>query len=259
MSRIDGFTHSKAIVRPPAENFSDGVTEADLGMPDYQLALKQHDDYCRALQACGLELIKLAPDSRYPDSCFVEDAAIIVGDHAVISRLGHPTRRGEESAIADVLAGCKALVRVEAPGTIDGGDVMAVGDHFFIGLTGRTNEAGAAQLAAVARKCGMTSSTVPIDKWVHLKTAMSAVDSDTMLCLDGIPESSFSAVRKKVTVPQEEHWAANSLSTNGFVLVPTNCPRTAQRVQESGKKVLTVDTSEFQKMDGRLTCLSILL
>jgi dimethylargininase len=257
---LDGsLTHSKAIVRPPAENFSDGITEAGLGLPVYKLALKQHDDYCRALQDCGLELIKLAPDTRYPDSCFVEDTAIIVGDHAIISRLGHPSRRGEESEIAEVLSSFKTLVHIEAPGTIDGGDVMCVGDHFFIGLTGRTNEAGAAQLADVVQQCGFTWSTVPIDKFIHLKTAFSAIDIDTVLCLSGVPDECFSLVQHRVSVPQDEHWAANSLSTNGFVLVPANCPRTMQLIEQSGKDAISIDTSEFQKMDGRLTCLSILL
>jgi dimethylargininase len=230
-----------------------------LGLPDYPLALKQHAGYCQALESFGLELIKLESDDRFPDSCFVEDTAIIVGDHAVISRMGHPSRRGEEDAIAEVLSDFKNLVRIEGAGTIDGGDVMCVGDHFFIGLTRRTNEAGAAQLAEVVRSCGKTTSTVPIDKFVHLKTAMSAIGSDSMLCLGGIPIDSFSSVRHKMNVSHEEHWAANCVSANGFVLIPANCPQTAQLLEQSGKVVVPIDTSEFQKMDGRLTCLSILL
>ena len=175
--------YSKAIIRKPAPNFRDGLTESNLGMPDYELALAQHGHYCQALQVCGLEIIELEPEPSFPDACFVEDAAIIVDDQAVVSRLGHPSRRGEETSIADILASYKQLTFIKEPGTIDGGDVMQVGDHFFIGLTKRTNEEGAGRLADILRNCGKTSSTVRVENFIHLKTFVTSIDADTLVGL----------------------------------------------------------------------------
>ena len=250
---------TKAIVRPPARNFEDGVTEAELGKPDFETALRQHEAYCRALENCGLELIQLPCDPDFPDSCFVEDTAIVVDDSAVVTRLGHPKRRGEETAVEMALLRFKTIKRIQEPGTVDGGDVMRVGEHFFIGLSQRTNETGAAQLEEVLHGCGKTSSTLAVKDYIHLKTFISSIDQETIVGLiNKIPHAIAEVTNHQVTVSEEEHWAANCLSANGFVLVPNNRPQALAQLEKLGKKVISIETSEFQKMDGRLTCLSIL-
>lgn len=250
---------SKALVRKPGSNFADGVTEANLGAPDLQLALSQHSRYCQMLESCGLEVITLEADLNHPDCCFVEDAAIIVNDTAVVTRLGHNSRQGEEKAVGEALSRYKKIERISAPGTVDGGDVMRVGSHFFIGVSKRTNEDGAAQLAKIVKACGMTASMVPVEEFIHLKTAVSGVDDECIIGLkDLVSKEHFNRIAKKIIVPPEEHCAANCLSLNGTILVPQDSPKTVGMLESHGLKVMTVDTSEFQKMDGRLTCLSIL-
>lgn len=249
----------KALVRPPSENFLDGITEANLGEPDYGKALEQHGMYCAALKKCGLELVVLPADSKYPDACFVEDTAIVIDDTVVITRIGHEARRGEESAIETALSGMKQLRIIQEPGTVDGGDVMRVGDHFFIGLSKRTNEEGAKQLAKFVRDCGKSASTVPVEKFIHLKTFVSTIDQNTVIGLvEHIPQTLFDATSQQVIVQSQEHWAANCLSANGYIVIPAGCPETERALNRLGKSVISVDVSEFQKMDGRLTCLSIL-
>lgn len=249
----------RALVRPPSENFADGVTEANLGFPQFSKALEQHAAYCAALQECGLELIALPAESKYPDACFVEDTAIVIDDLVVITRIGHEARRGEESSIETALIGTKEIKRIKEPGTVDGGDVMRVGDHFFIGLSKRTNKSGAEQLTEFVRSRGKTASTVPVENYIHLKTFMTAVDQNTIIGLiEQIPKTLIESTTQQLAVPAEEHFAANCLSANDFVVIPAGCPETEKALRQFGKKVISVDVSEFQKMDGRLTCLSIL-
>ena len=139
---------SRAIVRRPAPNFSEGLTTAKLGAPDYERVQKQHQVYCAALEQCGLTLITLLADPEYPDSTFVEDTAVLTERCAVLTRPGAPSRAGEVARIKDSLDDLyPSLFSIMAPGTLDGGDVCDLGDHFFIGISERTNEAGARQLA----------------------------------------------------------------------------------------------------------------
>src|SRR5829696_4221785 len=141
---------SKAIVRVPGGNFASGLTTADLGVVDFERALQQHKAYCEALESCGLHLIRLAADERYPDSTFVEDTAVLTARCAVITRPGAASRLGEIDSIAPVLREqYRELHFILAPGTIDGGDVCEAGEHFFIGVSQRTNEHGANQLARI--------------------------------------------------------------------------------------------------------------
>ncbi len=252
--------HRRALVRPPGPNFKDGLTEAALGAPDYHLALAQHEGYCRALAMCGLELITLPPDPNYPDSCFVEDAAVIIDGIAVITRIGHAARRGEEKAVGAALADFKQILNIEEPGTVDGGYVMLLADHLFVGLSRRTNREGAEQLMEIARSAGKSASAIPVSDFLHLKTFVSPIADDTILLLkDTISATYFEMVRNIIEVPREEHWAANCIGINGFAVAPAGCDKTRASLEKAGKTVFSVDVSEFQKMDGRLTCLSVLI
>src|SRR3954447_11357396 len=139
---------TRAIVRPPASSFAKGITSSDLGAPDLSLALEQHEAYCRTLERLGLALARLPGDAELPDSTFVEDAAIVTSKGAILTRPGAPSRAGEVTAMGAALAQWfPRLDRITPPGTLDGGDVCEAGDHFFIGVSHRTNPEGAAQLA----------------------------------------------------------------------------------------------------------------
>ncbi|MCO6493501.1 MAG: hypothetical protein J5I98_34085 [Phaeodactylibacter sp.] len=145
-----------AILRPPATTFATGITTASLGQPGYEKALEQHRAYCAALRQNGLELILPDADERYPDGCFVEDTAIVTEELAILCRPGAASRRGEVAAVAEVLAEYRPLATIKPPGTVDGGDILRVDNHFFIGRSKRTNAEGARQLAGMLSECGFT-------------------------------------------------------------------------------------------------------
>ena len=152
---------TRALVRPPSPNFADGLTAAALSAPDYKLALRQHAAYCAALVKCGLKLTELPADTHFPDATFVEDTAVITPRCAVITRPGAASRAGETEAIRAALAQTFPQLRaIETPGTVDGGDICEAENHFLIGISERTNEAGAQQLAAILRGAGDRKSVV---------------------------------------------------------------------------------------------------
>lgn len=250
-----------AIVRPPTTTFANGITTADLGTPDYQQALAQHAGYCAVLEACGLTLIRLEPDERYPDSTFVEDTAIITAHGALLTRPGALIRRGEIEAMGPVLLRrFPNMATIEAPGTLDGGDVCQADEHFFIGLSARTNEAGAAQLAAWLATQGYSSTTIDttlVPGLLHLKTGMGYLGERRLVTLEAFAEHPAFHGYEVRAVPQAESYAANCLRMNDAVLVPTGHPQTTELVRAWGYPVIEVAMSEYQKMDGGLSCLSL--
>ncbi len=250
------FTH--AIVRKPGKNFCEGITTAGLGPPDYETALQQHAAYCNALEKCGVELSVLDADLRYPDAWFVEDTAVVTETCAIITRMREPTRQGEQEAVRDVLSCFRTLEQLVAPAHLDGGDVLRVGDHFYIGLSGRTNAEGARQLSSILVKHGYTASTVPVSGMLHLKTGATFIDPNTLLAIEPLVNRQEFEAFDRIAVDEDEDYSANSLAVNGTILTPMDYPRTKAKLQQSGAQVLELDTSEFRKMDGGLTCLSLL-
>jgi dimethylargininase len=250
-----------AIVRPPAANFAAGITSSGLGPPDLALALRQHDAYCRALVRLGLSLVSLPPDPEFPDSTFVEDAAIVTSKGAILTRPGAPSRVGEVAALGATLGRWfPELDEITAPGTVDGGDMCEAGPHFFLGISQRTNADGAAQLAAwlAARGCG--SSVIDIRQvpgMLHLKTGLSWLGGRRLLAWRGIAGHEALRGWEVVEVPKGEEYAANCIRVNDTVLVAGGFPRTAELVRGPGLDVEAVEMSEFQKMDGGLSCLSV--
>ncbi len=235
-----------------------GLSNAGLGTPDYATALIQHTDYIEALRTCGLEVTVLPPDEVFPDSTFVEDAALLTPRCAVITRPGAPSRRQETVSIRDAVGGFYTdLETIEAPGTLEGGDVMMAGMHFFIGLSERTNIDGARQLIGILEKHGMTGSVVELEEVLHLKTGVSYLENNHLLaCGEFLDKPEFQAYELLPVVPGEAY-AANSLWLNGTVLVPAGNPRTLAMISSAGYEVLEVDVSEFRKLDGGLSCLSL--
>jgi dimethylargininase len=252
------FTH--AIVRPPASTFADGITSSGLGPPDLALALEQHEAYCRALESLGLSLVRLPPDPAFPDSTFVEDAAIVTGQDAILTRPGAPTRAGEVKAMGAALGSWfPDTDRIAPSGTVDGGDVCEAGDHFFIGLSHRTNEKGAAQLAAWLKARGFGSSLIDIRDVpgiLHLKTGLSWLGGRRLIAWREIAEHEAFRGWDVMEVPDGEEYAANCILVNGSFLVASGFPRTAVLLRGQGK-VLELEMSEYRKMDGGLSCLSV--
>lgn len=244
-----------AILRPPATTFATGITTANLGQPDYEKALEQHRAYCAALQQCGLQLILLDADERYPDGCFVEDTAIVTEELAILCRPGAASRRGEVAAVAEVLAEYRRLAAIKPPGTVDGGDILRVNDHFYIGRSKRTNAEGARQLAGILSEHGFTSSEIPVRGVLHLKTGVAYIGENTYLSIDEFAGRFASG--QLIRVGEEEGYAANCLLINGAVLAPAGFPKVKRQIVELGYPIIEVEMTEFRKMDGGVTCLSL--
>jgi len=252
---------TRAIVRTPAANLAQGLTSVNLGAPVFELALAQHAAYCCALARCGLTVTTLEADPRFPDSTFVEDTAIITARGVIFTRPGASSRIGEVDAIRSaILDFFPTPLAIEPPGTVDGGDICEAGDHFFIGLSHRTNEEGARQLSAHLAGLGCTSSTVDIRSMsniLHLKSGISYIGEATLVVIEEMAGelqfSSFSLLR----VPPAESYAANCVRINQHVLVASGFPGLAAELSRRGFQPLALEMSEFRKMDGGLSCLSL--
>lgn len=252
---------TRAIVRSPSASFSEGLTTADLGAPDYELALAQHEIYCRALEASGLVLTNLPPEPAFPDATFVEDTAVIAGGSAILTRPGAPSREREVAAIRGAIERhFDRRFEIEAPGTVDGGDVCEAGNRFFIGISHRTNRAGAEQLAALLGREGFSTTFVDIREVpgiLHLKSGIAYLGEDRMLIIEGLAGHGAFAGLELVHAFSGEEYAANCVRVNGNLLVAAGYPKTEERLRALGYPLLTVEVSEFQKMDGGLSCLSL--
>jgi dimethylargininase len=246
---------TEAIVRVPGNNFVDGNTTADLGTPDFQKALEQHKQYCYALKKCGLDVTILEADEDYPDGCFVEDTAIVTEKVAIITRPGDISRLGEQEKISEVLSK-KKLEHVEYPGRVDGGDVMRVGNHLYIGMSRRTNQEGARQLSEILSKYGYSSSEIPVRSVLHLKTGITYLGNNNFISIDEFSE--VFKTSKIIKLDQDESYSANCLLINDYLLIPKGFPKAKQKILELGYRIIEIEMSEYRKMDGGLTCLSLL-
>jgi len=248
-----------AITRLPGENFGDGLTSSTLGCPSYPLILQQHEAYRQALQDLGLEVIVLPAESAYPDAYFVEDPAIVTSKIAVITRPGAPSRQGEELTLEPILKQFRSVVHICPPGTVEGGDVLMVENHFFIGLSDRTNKEGAAQLAKLLEEAGHTSETVPVASGLHLKSGVNYVGKNTLLVTNSLADYPGFASYNKILLDPDEEYAANTLWVNDTLLTPKGFPKTFAKLTSLGVRVVELDVNEVQKMDGGLTCMSLRL
>ena len=248
-----------AIVRTPSPSLIYGITtSAQLGKPDYQLALTQHQNYVNALTECGLEVTELPALEHYPDSCFVEDVAVVTATSALLSRPGAPSRQGEVKEIEQTLH-CffKNSTTIKAPATLEGGDVLKVENHFFIGLSDRTNEEGAQQMIRNISQQGYTGSIIPLKEFLHLKTGVSYLGQERLLvCGELINHPAFSTL-KQIIVDPYESYAANCILVNETVLMPLGYPNTKKAIRNCGYPIIELDMSEFRKIDGGLSCLSL--
>jgi dimethylargininase len=251
----------RAITRIPGSNFADGLTTVDLGVPSLKEVLQQHGRYSDALRECGLELTILEPDLRHPDSTFVEDTAILIPQVAIFCRPGAASREGEVAAIRPVVERFYfSTFSIEAPGTVDGGDICEAGSHFFIGVSQRTNAEGARQLTACLNALGFTASTIDIrgmTSILHLKSGISYVGDNTLVVMEEMASNRQFSRFELVRVSQQESYGANCVRVNERVLVAEGFPRLAEDLAGRGFAPLMLNMSEFQKMDGGLSCLSL--
>jgi dimethylargininase len=254
---------TRAIVRPPSRNFSDGLSTAGLGAPSYELALKQHADYCAALEQCGLTLTYLEADFAYPDSTFVEDTAVLTESAAMLTRPGAPSRRGEVQSISQLLGSFLSpagIQTIQAPGTIDGGDVCEAEDHFFIGISERTNQAGAEQLAEWLAASDFTLGFVDIQRestLLHLKSGLAYLGENRLVVTDALAHREEFTGYEHIRVCPEEEYGANCVRINDYVLIPSACVKLGDCLERLGYRTIALEMSEFQKMDGGLSCLSL--
>ena len=232
-----------------------------LGTPRYAAALLQHERYCEALEQCGLEVIPLDADARFPDSTFVEDTAVLTDKVAVLARPGAPSRQGEVAAVRDTLADCyEECVTMREPATLDGGDVCQAANQFFIGLSKRTNEAGTRELSAVLEKHDYDVTIVDIRKiagLLHLKSGLSWVGDGQLVTSAALARHDAFHGYETIVVEAKEEYAANCVRVNDAVLVADGFPVLADTLSRAGHSVITLAMSEFRKMDGGLSCLSL--
>ncbi len=223
----------------------------------FEAAQHQHGLYLEALSACGCQILPLTPEPDLPDSVFVEDTAVVVDEVAVITRPGAPSRRPETVSIAKKLTEFKPLARIEAPGILDGGDVLRIGNCFFVGLSSRSNQDGLEQLRTILEPHGYVVEAATVTGCLHLKSAVTAIGNDAVLANPAWVDVDQFAVSKVVEVDPTEGNGANALLVNSRLIYPAEFPLTRRRLEEAGFEVITVPASELAKAEGAVTCCSV--
>jgi len=249
----------RALVRHPSSRLAEGlVTHIERTPVDVDLAVQQWEGYVAALHAAGWSTIEVPPLEECPDSVFVEDAVVMYGDRAVITRPGADERKPETAAVATVLGDLGYdVVAIEAPGTLDGGDVLKHDDTVWVGTGGRTNAEGVAQLTAFLEPCGARVVAVPLEKVLHLKSAVTALPDGTVVGYEPLVDDP--GVWDSFLPVPEESGSHVVLLGGDTVLMSADAPRSQALFESRGLRVVTVDISEFIKLEGCVTCLSVRL
>lgn len=246
-----------AITRKPGDNFAHGITTSNHGASSYELIMKQHEAYGKTLRSLGLELIVLNALPNYPDAYFVEDTAVVTPNVAIVTNPGAESRRGEEATVETVLAKYRKTVRIQTPGTVDGGDVLMVGSHFFIGISERTNKEGAEQLGSIFKEYGNTWTTVIVEEGLHLKSSVNSIGKNTLLITERFAGRDEFKGYDKIILDKTEEYAGNTLLINDCLITPKGFPNTMKKLEATGLDIIELDVSEVRKMDGGLTCMSL--
>lgn len=248
-----------ALVREVPDSFPRCVTDGAVSPPlDTALARTQHEAYRNALAEGGFSVLVVPGDPAHPDCAFIEDTAVVIGGRALVTRPGHPSRRGEVGPVARALRELMPVAEMEEPATLDGGDVLQVGRTLFIGRSARTNDAGIAALMRFASSLRRRVIPVPVKARLHLKSSVAALDDHTVL-IDpaGVDASAFDGLTA-IPVAGRPHQDPNVVRLpDGRIMVPGSCPDTAEAVLGAGFEVVSCTTSELARADGGLTCLSL--
>jgi dimethylargininase len=255
MDTVMPITH--AITRRPGQEMAAGITTSTLGPPDSAKTMQQFEAYVATLHKCGVAVIVLDPLEGHPDAHFVEDTAVVTPKVAVITNPGAASRRGEVDSIAAALTPFRQTLRIQPPGTVDGGDVLMMGNHLLIGISDRTNQEGARQLGYAVAEFGYTWTPVPVAAGLHFKSSVNAVGADTLLTTPTFADHPALGGFRRIVISPQEAYAGNTLLINGRLIMPAGFPDTRRKLQALGKPIIELDTSEFRKMDGGLTCLSL--
>jgi dimethylargininase len=225
---------------------------------DLALAESQHARYARALESLGCRPVELPVEPELADSVFVEDTVVVLDEIAVLTRPGAATRRAEVASVARALERWRPCTRIDAPGTLDGGDVLRVGRRIFVGQSGRSNAEGIRQLAATLVPRGYEVVPVPMRSCLHLKSAVTLVGPETLLINDDwVDRGPWPGMRFVAVAPDEPH-AANALWIGDTVIHAASGARTRERLEAAGLRVLPVDVSEMEKAEGAVTCCSVI-
>lgn len=249
-----------AITRDISPRFNEcEITHIERTPIDVDVARAQHHEYVRALQNLGCDVIELPAERDLPDSVFVEDAAFILPELAVITRPGADSRKPEIESIIEALAPKTKYVQLHAPATLDGGDVLVLGKKIYIGLSTRSNQDAIDQLNNLLREYGYEAIGVQMHDCLHLKTALTRVDDHTLLINPKWVDTYHFENFAWIEVDPSEPFAANCLPVGGSIIYPTAFPKTCSRLEAAGHKVVTVDVSELAKAEGAVTCCSLIL
>ncbi len=241
----------------PAATLAKGqVTHVKRRVVKVDAAERQWDAYVAALEAEGFTTLQLDAADEFPDSVFIEDMLVMLGRVALITSPGAPSRRGEQDAVAAAVADLGLATRhIRLPGTLDGGDVLKVGETIYVGRSGRTNAEGIRQFREIAREVGYTVVAVPVTKALHLKSTVTALPDGTVIGHPSLVDNP-SLFARYLEVPEAAGVAVVVLSDNA-VLISASAPKTAALIADLGYRVVTVDISEFEKLEGCVTCLSV--
>jgi dimethylargininase len=235
------------------------VTFIDRQTINYDLALQQHAAYCNALKTCGAKVKKLSVNLDSPDSCFIEDTAIVVDEVIIVTSIGSPSRQHESKNIAPELARYKETIHIQRPATIDGGDVLQIGRRLYVGVSGRTNAQGLHELTRILQPWNYEIIPVELNNCLHLKTACTAIDEETVLLNPRWVAADTFSNYNVLRVPKAEGWAANTIRVGNKVFLQDGFPQTLELVEKYHDSIATLDISEFRKVEAGLSCLSIIL
>jgi dimethylargininase len=225
---------------------------------DVRTAVRQHDSYEATLLDMGLVVERQPALDDLPDSVFVEDTALVLDEIAVITRMGVTSRRPESPHTTRILANYRRLAFINAPGTLEGGDIVVIGKRIFVGISTRTNQQGIDQLRTLLKPFGYTVESVAVRGALHLKSACTAVAPDTVIANPDWVEPAAFGVERVLTVPAAEPWGANVLASAGELLVSANFPATRDLLESAGFHTYSVNVSELHKAECGVTCMSIL-
>jgi dimethylargininase len=247
-----------ALVRAPGTSYHTCLSSHPLHPNlDIKLARKQHAEYCKVLKELGIEVIHIPPDDKHPDACFIEDNAIINNDRALISRMGAISRRGEEIVVENILKEYKKIKRALAPATVEGGDVIHINnERFTSGITQRTNQEGIMQME---NWLGVHIGTCCDPTIMHLKTFITYLKDKIIISTSKYATHPILEEFDKIIVDKDEEYSVNTLTIGDSVLMTAGFPKAHTMVKEKGFDIIILNMSEFQKCDGALTCLSLLL
>lgn len=246
------------IVKILSESYVNGLTTSDLGRPNLEIALEQHQAYIEALRKCGTKVTVLPGNIQYPDSTFVEDTAVLTPNFAVISNPGAISRNGEIHDMEPVIKSFyETIYYIKAPGTLDGGDILQIEDHFYIGISARTNHDGSEQLKQILEAEGYKGTIIELEQFFHLKTGITYLGNQTIVVAGEFIDHPEFNKYQKIVVPPEEEYAANCIRVNDYVILPAGYPVTKQKINDAGYQTIELEMSEFRKLDGGLSCLSL--